>query len=199
MESPETIVPSLRTRKVISMSPEVETDAPQHTDGPHEGPLPSYFVRGKPVCDSACSKIPSSNAAVCTTSNEPAVGPVIIVFITGTIVGLWGYFNRRTAVPGDWGTPGDAKRAGFYLSELTEIREAILVSGDQLDRAIFTPEGNDCRLWVGRDGPNGPPVRIYRPLWKICQCILDAKCQECLPVRDPWKGPIPATRSHPRC
>lgn len=199
MESPETIVPSLRTRDVISMSPQVATDAPQHADRPHKGSLPSDLVRGKPVCDSACSKIPSSNTTVCTTSYEPAIRPVIVIFITGSIVGLWGGFNRRTTIPGDRGTPGDAKGAGFYPSELAEMREAILLSGHQLDRAIFTPESDNCRLWVRRDGPNGPPVRIYGPLWKTCQRVLDAKRRGCLPVHNPLKGPIPAIHFHPRC
>jgi hypothetical protein len=116
------------------------TDEPQHADGPHKCSLPSRFVRGKPGRDSACSKIPFSNTTVSTTRHEPVVRPVIVIVIIGTVVRFWGNFGSGAIVWRDWGGPGNAQKAGLYLSELAEMGEAVVLDRYELNRTVFAPE-----------------------------------------------------------
>ena len=90
-------------------------DIPEHTDRPHKRSLPSRLVRSEPICDSARSEVPLSDTAVSASSYEPVIRP-IIVFIIGTIVGLWGDSSGGKIAAGNWGTPSNAEEAGFDLS-----------------------------------------------------------------------------------
>ena len=115
-------------------------DGPQHGDGPHERSLPSRFVRGKPSHDFPCSNIPFSNTAVSTTCHEPVVRPVVVVAIIGTVVRFCGSFGGGAIVWRDWGSPGNAQKAGLDLSELAEVGETVMLDGYKLDRTVFARE-----------------------------------------------------------
>ena len=102
-------------------------DVPKDADRPHKRSLPPGLVRGKPVCDSARRKIPFSNTAVSTPSYKPAIQPAIIVFTIGTIVGVWADFSGGETATGNWGTPGNAEKAGPDFSEFAQVGEAVML------------------------------------------------------------------------
>lgn len=121
---------------------------PQYADRPHKCSLRSSFVCGKPVCDSACYKIPFSDTAISTASYKPYVGPVCIILAIRTIVRFCGDFSGGTTVVKNWGAPSDTEEARFYFSEFAKVREAIVLNTQQLDQTVFTPKSENRRLGV---------------------------------------------------